>query len=434
MNKTVYTLAFYFFLLNASIAQNIICGHDLVRASLEKKYPGYQNSIDKTFETAKNYSKRLRQPNTTFTIPVVVHVVWNEAEEKIDSSLILSQIEILNEDFQRLNEDADNIRDIFQPVVGNPMINFELQEIIFVQTQSIYEFDLFSGALPDEVKFSNQGGSDAISPSTALNLWICKIQPLEFAGEFAGQLLGYAYPPNDLSNWPEEIEFPDGDFEGVVIDYRTIGRNNPFTIQILPGQEKQLVKGRVAVHEIGHYLGLRHTWGDLVLGFPNSCNADDGIEDTPNAGMQTVFECNFMQNTCNEGDGDLPDMIENFMDTADEECQNSFTLGQVELMRAVLELNRCELVEACQEVSTKQLIQTNINILPNPSSGLFHITSNANEINLSNFDFNIFDSAGRIYPLKLNNNLVNLSDFPPGVYFFQGYNNTHIIQERLIKM
>lgn len=432
MNKAVYAIALYFFFLNISFAQNIICGHDMVSAKMESRYPGYQKSIDKTFEDAKAHSKNLRRPNTTFTIPIVVHVVWNEEEEKIDSSLILSQIDILNEDFQRLNADADDIRDVFSTVVGDPMINFELQEIIFVETESIYEVNLFTGDLPDSVKSSAQGGSDAVSPATTLNMWICHIQPIIFGGSFGGQLLGYAYPPNDLDNWPEGVEFPEGNLEGIVVDYRAVGKNNPFNIQILPDQMTNLENGRTTTHEIGHYLGLRHVWGDFAPGLPNSCSVDDGIEDTPNAGQQTTFECDFTKNTCTAGINDLPDMIENFMDSAGEACQNSFTLGQIELMRSVLETSRCELVGACVDVSTKQLIPTHVDIHPNPSSALFQIE--ANEVILSDFDFIIFDSAGIRHPVKLNNNVVDLSGFPTGVYFLQGRNETNIIQKKLIKM
>ncbi len=431
MNKTVYTIFFFIALLHTSFAQNVMCGHDMVRANMEKMYPGYQKYVDQTFEDAKSHAKNIRQTNTTYTIPVVIHIVWKEEEEKIDSSLILSQIDILNEDFQRLNEDADEVRDEFVDVVGNPMINFELKDIIYTQTASDYDVNIFTGALPDEVKFSNQGGSDAINTETHLNIWICKIQPIIFAGQFGGQLLGYAYPPNDLDNWPKGADFPEGEFEGVVLDYRTVGRNNPFPIQILPDQEVTLSKGRTAVHEVGHYLGLRHTWGDADPGFPNSCNVDDGIQDTPNSGIQSMFDCNLYQNSCNNSPFDLPDMIENFMDSASENCQNSFTAGQAALMRGILETSRCVLVDACQEVSTRQLITVPINIQPNPSTGIFSIKGQ--DLILSNFHFTLFNSAGVTFPLPLHNKTIDLTDFPPGVYFLQGQDETNRIQQKLIK-
>jgi hypothetical protein len=90
------------------------------------------------------------------------------------------------------------------------------------------------------------------------------------------------------------------------------------------------------------------------------------------------------------------------------------------------------LVDACQDVSARQLVKTNISIHPNPSTGIFNIQSQ--EVSISNFSFNVFNSAGIIFPIKLNNKSIDLSDFPPGIYFLQGHNETHLIQQKLIKM
>ncbi len=430
MNKTVFLFLYLLLFLQYSNAQNVVCGHDLVMAKMNKIYPAYQKDLDRSFNEAKEYSKNLRYPNTTLTIPVVVHLVWKEEEEKIDSSFILSQIDVLNEDFQRLNEDADNVRAIFDDVVGDPMIRFDLKEIKIVQTDTIFEVNILANELPDYIKVTGQGGSDAVDPSRNLNIWICNLQPIFFGGVFAGQLLGYAYPPNDLSNWPEGVEFPEGALEGIVLDYRTVGKNSPFLIPIGGGVELQLVKGRTATHEIGHYLGLRHTWGDGQFG--SSCNEDDGIADTPNSGMQTIFNCDTLQNSCISAVDDLPDMIENFMDSADESCQNSFTQGQINLMRGVLELQRCGLVEVCDDVATTQLIQTPVDIFPNPSSAIFYIQSE--NFGLSNFDFIIYNSSGQAFPIQIKNQAIDLKRFPSGIYYLTGSNKTHWIQKRLIKM
>ncbi len=431
MQKLVFCILFLILTCQLSIAQNTICGHDLVMNKMERLYPDYKESLDKSFTEAIDHSNNMRYPNTTFTIPVVVHVVWKEEEEKLDSSFILSQIEILNEDFQRQNADADNIRPIFEDIVGNPMINFDLKEIKVVQTDTIFDVDLITGQLPDYVKLDAEGGSSAVDPDRHLNIWICNIQPLIIAGEFAGQLFGYAYPPNDLSNWPPGAVFPEGELEGIVLDYRTVGRDNPFTITFAPGSTVQLAKGRTAVHEVGHYLGLRHVWGDGTT-LNNSCNVDDGIADTPNAGSQTIFDCNPMQNTCSDGANDRPDMIENFMDSAAESCQNSFSQGQANFIRAVLELQRCELVEVCQEVSTTQLINTPIDIYPNPSKDIFYIQNNSTD--LSDFNFIVYNSAGKQTSVQLLNHTIDLTNLPAGIYYLTGQNKTHVIQKRIVKL
>ncbi|MFN5911951.1 MAG: M43 family zinc metalloprotease, partial [Bacteroidota bacterium] len=70
------------------------------------------------------------------------------------------------------------------------------------------------------------------------------------------------------------------------------------------------VAGRTCVHEVGHYLGLRHIWGD------GDCSQEDGIDDTPNADSQSNQDCDVTRNTCtdNIAGTDLPDMVENYMD------------------------------------------------------------------------------------------------------------------------
>src|SRR5690606_39460427 len=123
--------------------------------------------------------------------------------------------------------------------------------------------------------------------------------------------------------------------------------------------------------EVGHYLGLRHIWGD------GDCNEQDGIDDTPNAADQSNQDCNFANNTCTDNIGtlgDLPDMVENYMDYSEETCQNSFTLGQIDMMRSIIENYRWELVNGTP-ASFNEDEAFQLQVFPNPSTSLVFINS-----------------------------------------------------------
>lgn len=339
-------LASILFTLNLNAQQShTYCGHDLVINSNETNYPGYKQQLNRVFEQAKRQGRKSREARDqqVYTIDVVVHVVWKDTIENLPDTLIQAQIAALNEDYRRLNANASDVRPIFAGVVGDPEIEFNLTMINRVQTNEEFSIDFLSGALPDNVKQTANGGSDASDTDLSLNIWICKIQPITLGGITLGQILGYAYPPADLPNWPAGQGAPSPELEGVVIDFRAIGPGNPNTIDLGMGVIPN--EGRTPVHEIGHYLGLRHIWGDGG-GFTGNdgCTVDDGIADTPNAADQSEFDCDVMKNTCMDAANDLPDMIENYMDYSAETCMNSFTIGQIDLMRGVLEGPRCGLI------------------------------------------------------------------------------------------
>ncbi|TXB63477.1 M43 family zinc metalloprotease [Phaeodactylibacter luteus] len=260
--------------------------------------------------TARVLQSPTRAVSGTITIPVVVHVVYNGSAENISAAQVQSQIDVLNEDFRRLNGDASSTPAIFQGVASDVEIEFCLAATdpagnptdgITRTPTSVTAF-----GTNDQVKSSSSGGKDAWPAGDYLNIWVCDI---------SGGILGYA-------------QFPGGPAatDGVVVDYQyfgTIGTATPpFNL------------GRTGTHEVGHYLNLRHIWGD------GNCNADDFVSDTPRAGNPnyTGSPCNFPgPNSCNEGTGDQPDMFQNYMDYSDDACMNLFTEGQKARMRALFE-------------------------------------------------------------------------------------------------
>jgi hypothetical protein len=314
----------------------VLCGNELLHHIAREHYPEWQAAFDQTFEQAARHTEAVAD-RAPLTVNVVVHVVWNAATENLPDSVIENQMRVLNEDFNRMNADTGRLRSLFRPVLGNAEIRFQLAEIVRVKTTKLFSIDVLGGKLMPEVKQNNLGGSDARDPEKFLNIWVCKIQPTTIFGFPVGQVFGFAFPPAGLSHWPAGASAPTPGEDGVVMDFRMVGRNNPNPAADPVTGDPLVVRGRTATHEVAHYLGLRHIWGDGGLLGPNDCAQSDGVDDTPFANAQSNFDCDTTRNTCKQVEmfynEDVPDLVENFMDYSGETCMSMFTKGQVQLTR-----------------------------------------------------------------------------------------------------
>lgn len=239
------------------------------------------------------------------TIPVVVHVLYNTAAQNISTSVIQSQITVLNNDFAKLNSDFNQNPAAFQPLAADMEVRFALATrdpngnpttgIIRKSTTKTY-FQ-YGGADRNGVfvKQSSKGGDDAWNTSKYLNIWVCN-----FGGTSAG-LLGYATFPSDAGTYKD----------GVVIGYQYFGVN--------PSLGGVYGYGRTATHEIGHWLNLRHIWGDASCG--NDLVSDTPTQQTSNGGCPA-----FPHRTC--GNTTNGDMFVNYMDYTNDQCMHMFTSGQ----------------------------------------------------------------------------------------------------------
>ena len=388
------------------------CAYDHAVHLLDQAYPGFKHNADQVFE--RNVSEiSLRDPEL-YTIPVVVHVVWQEESQNIPDSQIEEVIASLNKDFRRLNADANTVRAQFIDVVGDPFIEFELVAIERQETEATFELDLLGGGLPDNVKINAEGGHDAWDTEKYLNIWLCNIE--------GGSILGYAYPPADLAHWPAGANAPSPELDGVVMHYEVFRTTGEYTATGLLGNDEITVpvRGRSITHEIGHYLGLRHIWGDgllSIIGIPD-CDADDGVADTPNQGLNSQFQCDPEQNSCEEGIDDLPDMFENFMDYAAEDCMNSFTTGQIAIMRSVLENERNGLLGDVTNVDN-QLQADAFHVYPNPVKEQLFIQS---DFMLDHqFQYQLVDQQGRLVQASKmdsysSQQTLNIAHLPAGLY------------------
>lgn len=295
------------------------CGHTILEAKLEKEMgyfgskPFFESWIDQKIEATKGQPQILaRTAETVRVIPVVVHVIHNGQSIGSGANIPVSQIEAqirsLNEDFRRLNLDANRTPAEFLSVAGDSHIEFVLakQDPSGLPTTGIIRVQGSKATYtPDDATLIGQ--TSQWDPSTYLNMWVVPLtQPF----------IGYAsFPVSDLPglNFPPTSVITDG----VTVDYRFFG---------IGGTSISASLGRTATHEVGHFLGLRHIWGD------GGCGADDFVGDTP---LQDNSN-----NTCNDTVTRFScgsnDMIQNYMDYTPDACMNLFTNGQIERFNAVL--------------------------------------------------------------------------------------------------
>lgn len=219
-------------------------------------------------------------------IPVYVHVVYSNSNENISDQQIASQISVLNDDFRRQNNDAVNTPSEFLNRAADAEITFSLAGTFR------YSNSRTSWGTNDIVKATYP----PVTPQTHLNVWVCNI---------GGGILGYA-------------QFPGGNSatDGVVCAPQYFGTTG-FVASPFDG-------GRTMTHEVGHYLNLRHIWGD------GRCRQDDFVTDTPSSDGPNYGCPSYPTVNCRSND-----MTMNYMDYTNDACMNIFTEGQKQRMRAV---------------------------------------------------------------------------------------------------
>ncbi len=267
-----------------------------------------------------NAARMLRQQQgPPYQIPVVVHVIHNGEPvgtgRNISDAQVLSQIEVLNADFNRLNADAANTPNDFLSVAGSMDIEFVLarQDPEGLASDGIVRVkgSKAQWSMDDNYELKAQSYWPA---EKYFNIWVADLS----------QYLGWAQLP--VSNLPGlENSSSNRLTDGIVIWYRAFGSDAHGDFDLAA----DFSKGRTATHETGHFLGLRHIWGDDGGG----CFGTDNVEDTPNQAGETNG-CPIHPNGDACGDDR---MFQNYMDYSNDGCMNLFTLGQVERMDVVLE-------------------------------------------------------------------------------------------------
>lgn len=303
----IFVIPLFFSQALLSQAPKRSCATPELLAEQMKQNPDLNDKIEEIEHHTQQFiaHSSLQTRSSIITIPVVIHVIYRTSNsiENISDEQIISQLEALNKDYRHLNEDRMSTPSVFKAFSSDCEIEFKLAKRTpsGKATSGIMRYPtsrLTPWGKNDEVKMAEKGGVTPWNASKYLNIYVCCI---------GGGVLGYSTMPGTTTQ-----------YDGVVIDYRYFGTKG---IVVAPFD-----KGRTATHEIGHWLNLRHIWGDKNCG-------DDSVSDTPVQEGPNYGCVNYPHKSC--GNQVTGDMFVNFMDYTDDACMNMFTIGQKARIQAI---------------------------------------------------------------------------------------------------
>ncbi|WP_442264811.1 GEVED domain-containing protein [Tenacibaculum sp. ZS6-P6] len=276
--------------------------------SLERKMLDMETYTQQKVAIMNNLQGRI--VGDVYQIPVVVHVLYTNSSNNISNAQIQSQLDVLNADFRRTNADrtnkwsqaADTKIEFYLAEVdpnGNPTTGITRKQV----SKSTWNTSLGEG---DDLKKSSSGGVDPWNPAEYLNMWIVD-NIIRNTPTGTATILGFAQFPWDT----------DASTDGVVMADQYFGTTGT--------AQAPFDGGRTTTHEVGHYFGLRHIWGD------GACGVDDFVADTPESDAPN-YGCVTGHTSCGS-----EDMVQNYMDYSDDSCMNLFTAGQRDRMHTYLQ-------------------------------------------------------------------------------------------------
>lgn len=351
----------------------------------------------------------------TIYIPVVVHVIYNDNAGNISDDQIQSQIDVLNEDFNQRNRDFKNVPGPFTLVAGEARVHFQLATADPEGRATTGIIRKKSGRLfwtdDDQVKYDGHGGSTAWDSESYLNIWIANL---------SGGLLGYA-------------SFPGGPAEkdGVVIKPNVFGSRGKLMANFN--------KGRTATHEIGHWLNLKHLWGDVSCG-------DDDINDTPIQSSYNTGCPTFPKINAGCENGQFGDMYMNFMDFTNDACMGMFTIGQAFMMRSMFkeDMPRNGMLESrglekpwnSSPAPTASEFSGRMKVFPNPISNSTLTLTTSDNLDWVGKDYFIFNQSGQMVMTgRLNSKQqnINVARLSGGLYYIRVGSQSENISTRFVK-
>lgn len=377
--------------------------------------PAYMQRFQSVEDAAQSWlaNNRSAVGGSVITIPTVVHIVYKDATQNLSDAQIYSQMDVLNADFRRLNADTLLTRPEFDSVAADFEVEFCLAttDPQGNSTTGITRTSSAGGQLlgwfgpQDDVKSTSTGGIDPWPTDQYLNIWVCDLLPI---------LAGYAQFPGE-----------DPATDGVVIGYNFFGTMGTAT--------PPYNKGRTTTHEVGHWVGLRHVWGD------GDCSMDDFVDDTPVADAANQGGCLNIVNSCTDAPFDFNDQVENYMDYSSDSCMNMFSEGQKARAWSFFNTDRISLFSSngCSlAVSTTQALPSNLfDLYPNPTNG--NVNLHWNGTAGADLEVEVFNAVGQVIlhrEMQLGNRRaqIELDDMAPGTYFVRVKSSEGVSNKRLM--
>lgn len=346
-----------------------------------------------------------------YNIPTVVHIIHNSNEavgsgRNIPYQRVTEQMQILNDDFRRTNSDAVNTPSYFQGVAADCEINFCLVtrypsgHPMAGQTLPEVGVDRVSTTQISGISNTSSGYSmgqidGTIKPATSwnpnevMNIWVCQLQ---------SGLLGYATFPNS----------GPADRDGTVMGYQYFGNTTAAPYNL----------GRTTTHEVGHWLGLYHIWGDDN----GACSGSDQCADTPNQANSTGgCPSGVRTDGCTGAPNGI--MYQNYMDYSNDACMNIFTQDQKARMQSTMAsqprrstLNGFSATLCAATGLTADFNESATTITAGQTITFTDNSSGPNPINMWNWDFDVTNLGG-VSPATANTQGAHVVTYnTPGVY------------------
>lgn len=338
--------------------------------------------FEQKIKEATEARRQARIGETTIRIPVVVHVIHSNSSgtiggtknTNISDEQIFTQIQVLNEDYRRkTGTNGFNAN----PVGADMNIEFYLATRDPNGSPTAGITRTFNAQQTFDIEYEFPKLAELIYwPSDRyLNIWVA---------DLSGQFLGYAQFPSVDGVPPFSLLSNDiAKVDGVYLDYEAFGTNGAVTNGSF---RRSYNLGRTCTHEIGHWLGLIHIWGDNFCG-------EDYCDDTPEAeNSNDSGTCNAIFSTCSGSR--TQNMIENYMDFSYDKCMNIFTLDQKQRVRSVFELSPRRRAIALQSYSTPVESLT-VNIIQNPTTNI--VSAEILVKGTQDVTIELYDLSGRVH-------------------------------------